>query len=220
MQQIFLDELEKIYSDYVDDYRIGDDTPKNFALPMINLSKCFLDTEHAFPATQYKIFRVVEDMGLRHLKIDAFEGDYRSFRVEYDGEEKIISLSTSSYSRNKTIICFAVDKENYAHHALQLTVDNRDKNVEVIGDTVRFFHSGRIAVGKFGSGKISELRELVEEKYPQIISGKKFFLGTLTHDRLWTLEDEQIIRFVENLISYALIRDDYREIVIKRCTSS
>ena len=89
---------------------------------------------------------------------------------------------------------------------------NVDKNVEVIGDTVKIFHDGRIAIGKFGSGKISELRELVAEKYPQIISGKKFFLGALTHDRFWTLDDKQVVRFVENLISYALIRDDYREL--------
>ena len=49
-------------------------------------------------------------------------------------------------------------------------------------------------------------------------TGKKFCLGTLTNDRIWTLDDEQVIHFVENLISYALIRDDLREIVIKRHT--
>lgn len=226
MQKNFLDELEEIYSDFCDDGLIGADTPKNLALPMINLSNCFLNTDCKFPAAQYKIFRVVEDMGLRELEIGSsgggkFFGDYHSFRVEYCGGEKIVSLAVSGYCRwssptKFTAINVSVDRENYSHHALELVVDD---NVEILGDNLKFLHSGRIAVGKFGSGKIAELHELVAAKYPQIISGKKFLLGTLTHDRLYTLDDAQIVPFVENLISYALIRDDYREIVKNRRTS-
>ena len=48
------------------------------------------------------------------------------------------------------------------------------------------------------------------KKYSEIIYGKKFYLGTLTHNRLWTLDDEEVMKVVENLIAYALIRDEYR----------
>lgn len=221
------DALEKIYSAYLEDGRIGDDTPKNLALPIGNFSNCLVDTDYTLPATQYKIFRLIEDIGVRYLEIGNNSGGkfyehYRSFRVEYNGGEKIVSMSTSSLCRWSsptvfTAIDVAIDREKYSHHALQLVVDD---NVEILGDNLKFWHKGNIAVGKFGSAKISELRELVAAKYPQIISGKKFCLGTLTNDRLWTLDDEQVIYFVENLISYAFIRDDLREIVIKRRTQT
>ena len=86
---------------------------------------------------------------------------------------------------------------------------NIDKNLEIVGDKIKFFHDGRISKGK-SSLKVDGLRKLVAEKYPEIIYGKKFYLGTLTHDRLWYLDDEEVMNVVENLISYALIRDDYR----------
>ena len=116
------DALEKNYSNFVVDGRIGDSTPKTLALPVANLSACLLDTNRTVPTAQYKIFRLVEDLGLRYLEIGTnhpsgakFEGDYRSFRVEYGGDEKIVSLSTSDYGGDRTIICVDVDKENYVN---------------------------------------------------------------------------------------------------------
>jgi hypothetical protein len=53
----------------------------------------------------------------------------------------------------------------------------------------------------------------VDSRYPHIIDGSRFNLGTLTDDRLWNLDDPEVISFVENLLSYALIRDEYREYV-------
>ena len=61
--------------------------------------------------------------------------------------------------------------------------------------------------------KIDELRQFVENEYSQIIDGKKFCLGTLTVDSLIQLDSEEMTNFVENLISYALIRDEYRKYV-------
>jgi hypothetical protein len=79
--------------------------------------------------------------------------------------------------------------------------------------TVTFYHSGRIAVGNKGSGKVSELRAFVESRYPKIISGNKFNLGVLNYNRNWTLDDSEVVELIENLISYALVRDEYRAFV-------
>ena len=49
-----------------------------------------------------------------------------------------------------------------------------------------------------------------------MICDKRFYLGNLVDDRLWSLDDEEVIKLVENLISYALIRDEYRAIVKAR----
>ena len=60
---------------------------------------------------------------------------------------------------------------------------------------------------------MSELREFVKARYPQIISGNQFNLGSLMFDRDWELNDPEVIKLVENLISYALVRDEYRRFV-------
>lgn len=94
--------------------------------------------------------------------------------------------------------------------ALQLVVED---NVLVNGNKVDFYHHGRIAVGKLGSGKIDELRIFINARYPQIISGNKFYLGSLINDKLWSLDDEEVMKLIVNLISYAIVRDEYREYV-------
>lgn len=66
-----------------------------------------------------------------------------------------------------------------------------------------------------GSGKIDELRRFVQDRYPKIISGKQFYLGSLVNDRLWRLDDPEVIHVIVNMISYAMVRDEYREYVKK-----
>ena len=60
---------------------------------------------------------------------------------------------------------------------------------------------------------MSELREFVNARYPQIISENRFNLGSLVYDRDWELNDGEVIKLIENLISYALVRDEYRAFI-------
>lgn len=113
----------------------------------------------------------------------------------------------------RTVINIAIDNEKNAHHALQLVVD---ENLSIENNVCKFVHHGRIGIGNIGSGKISELREFVQKRYPRVVDYKRFHLGSLKHDRLWRLDDEEVIRLIENLISYSLIRDEYRDYVKKR----
>ena len=63
--------------------------------------------------------------------------------------------------------------------------------------------------------KHKDLQDFVLNRYPKIISGSKFNLGKLTYDRNWNLDDPEVVNLVENLITYALIRDEYRAVVKK-----
>ena len=47
--------------------------------------------------------------------------------------------------------------------------------------------------------------------YDKILKNGKIYLGKVTNNRLLYLDDPEVAEFVENLISYALIRDKYRE---------
>ena len=95
---------------------------------------------------------------------------------------------------------------------LQLVVDD---NVQYSGNKFTFYHHGRIAVGNKGSGKVSELRAFVAERYPKIIDGEKFNLGSLEYTKDWNLDDPDVENLIENIITYALIRDEFR-IVVKK----
>lgn len=204
------------------DFDIGINTPDIKAIPVLNFWEGLLDIQHKLPCRQYKIFNLIEDYGVRLLSYGnasggVFAGPYRSFLVEVNGSTEFVSIGVSTYVSNakpdiqKTSINIAIDNEKVTHHALQLVIDD---NMIVIGDECYFYHHGRIGISNLGSGKISELRRLVIEKYPQIINEDKFYLGKLINNQLWHLDDLEVVSFVENLISYALLRDEYREVFV------
>lgn len=203
---------------------IGLSTEYSLACAAYNFLECLFDVRNKMPIRKYEIFDLIEDCGVRRLSYGnnaggQFEGFYRSFLINHNGNTDIVSIGMSWYNTSanpefeRTTLNIAIDNEKVSHHALQLVLD---ENVEVIGNTFSFFHHGRIAIGNQGSGKVAELRELIYQKRPQLIYDKRFYLGKLVDDRLWALDDEEVIRFVENLISYALIRDEYRAVVKAR----
>lgn len=218
------DFLEKDFAEREkDDYGldISKLTPMHIAVPVFNLWEGLLDSRVKMPAGNYGMFELIEDFGVRMLSYGnasggKFYGPYRSFLVKVGESTEFYSIGVTTYSKSsnpekvKTCIAVAHDDEKDAHHALQLVADD---NVVVTGTKVDFFHHGKIAVGKMGSGKVSELRMFVEERYPKVLSGNKFFLGSLTNDKLWRLDDPDVINLIVNMISYAMVRDDYREFV-------
>ena len=53
---------------------------------------------------------------------------------------------------------------------------------------------------------------MLENLYPVIIKNGKIELGTVHNNELLYMDTPEIMTLVENLLSYALIRDEYREI--------
>lgn len=219
--------LLETFASYPDDY-YGEDiskkTPIALAKAAFNLQEAFLDETHKMPAGEYECFTLLQDYGVRWLTYGnagggQYSAPYRSFLIDYKGSTEFVSFSFSTYGRTeikteiKTCMCVAHDNEKETHHALQLSVDD---NVQVIKDKVTFYHSGKIAVGNKGSGKIDELRTFVADSFPKIIDGRRFNLGTLENDHLWRLDEPDVIELIVNLITYALIRDEYREYVKQR----
>ena len=211
------DKLEEGIQGYT--YEIGENTPKDLQICMVNFCECLLDIKCSLPSKKYKLFKVIRDLGVRmssygNASGGIFDGLYRCFLVEFNDSTEIVSIGLSVYCTwakqdiLKTAINVAVDNEKSSHHAIQLVIDD---NCSVSSNTIHFYHHGKIAIGNIGSGKLDELRAFVQKEYPEIISGNKYYLGSLTNDRLWRLDDKEVIDLIEKLISYALIRDEYRE---------
>ena len=213
--------LEKYREDMIE---IGLQTDKEIACAAFNLLEGLLDPRHRMPTGQYGMFTLIEDYGVRTMSYGnasggIFDGLYRSFIIDYAGSTEFVSIGLSTYGsyahpeQDKTALNVAIDNEKDSHHSLQLVLDD---NVQITGNKVSFFHHGKIGISNKGSGKVDELRNLVQERKPQLVHGKKFFLGTVTNNREWNLDDSEVIELIENLISYALIRDEYRNQVKKR----
>lgn len=213
--------LCKEFASYEPDY-YGEDvsklTPMKLAVPSFNFLECLLDARVRMPCGDYEMFELIEDYGVRMMSYGnssggIFYGPYRSFLVKIGENTEFYSIAVSTYwkgdnkANTKTCISVAHDDEKNSHHALQLIVDD---NVTVIGNKINFYHHGRIAVGNIGSGKIADLRIFVEKRCPRLISGNRFYLGSLINDRLWRLDDPEVIKLIVNLITYAMIRDEYR----------
>ena len=199
-------------------------TEHSLACAAFNLLEGLLDPRHQLPKRNYDLFSLIEDYGVRTLSYGNaaggnFSGLYRSFIIDVNGSTEFVSIGLSTYATFarpddvKTVLNVAVDNEKESHHALQLVLDD---NVEYSGNKFTFLHHGKIAVSNKGSGKVDELREFVKARRPQLIYGKQFYMGTLVNDRNWDLDDTEVVNLIENLISYALIRDEYRKEVKQR----
>lgn len=211
-KRFLFEELED-NKDYYRGYEFNPNTPVHFLPFITNLWECFLDTTHRMPAKQYSIFNLVEDYGIRFLSCGnaaggAYQGAYRSFVVQYKDTTKFMNLAFFDYGTS-TILTVSVDQDNHKpHNSLQYAIDSNLRN---IGNKYRFIHSGRIAVGNVGSGKVAELKQHIAGTYADILQNGEINLGTIHNDRLLYMDDNEIIKFVENLLSYALLRDEYRE---------
>jgi len=220
------DKISAFLKANLDEYSpdISNLTEHSLACAAFNLLEGLLDPRHQLPKRSYDLFSLIEDYGVRTLSYGNaaggnFSGLYRSFIIDVNGSTEFVSIGLSTYATFarpddvKTVLNVAIDNEKESHHALQLVLDD---NVEYSGNKFTFLHHGKIAVSNKGSGKVDELREFVKARRPQLIYGKQFCMGTLVNDRNWDLDDTEVVNLVENLISYALIRDEYRKEVKQR----
>lgn len=222
-----LQNSNNIKSEIYPRYFIHKCTSPELALPCFNLLEGLFDYSVKMSAGNYGLFELLQDCGVRKLTYGnasggQCEGYYRSFLVKVGENTEFYSLSFNTYrdlddersgNRTNTILCVAHDDEKTYHHALQLSID---QFAVANGKTIEFYHNGRITVGNLGSGKSSELKELVEKRYPKIVMGDKYYLGSITADHLLRLDEPDVINLIVNLISYSIVRDEFREIVKNR----
>lgn len=213
-----MDEFIRRFNEYR--YVIGSSSNFDIEHIGINLYECFMDTKHKMPEEKYQLFTLIKDYGVRNLTYGnssggKFNGNYRSFLIKYKGNVEFVSFSISTYytyarpDEIKTALNIAIDDEKSAHHSLQYSLD---KSIVIEDDgTVKFCHDGRMAVGNIGSAKVSDLQALIKKRYPSIIDDDGICLGKLKMDRLWRLDLKRVINVMENMISYALIRDELRK---------
>lgn len=191
------------------------DTLKSFA---VNFYQALLDTRHKLPLIKTNNFELIEDIGQRFMDYSNaggghYNGIYRSFLVNDRFQEpQIVSISifgTDSNFRGEnrksyTSITVAIDRFKTSHNSLQYNVD-RFAKICSSGNLV-FTHNGQIS-----SLKSDEVINKVYQYGDGLkISSSKILLGEINTNKVFCLDDEDIARFVYNLIEYALLRDELR----------
>ena len=151
-------------------------------------------------------FKIVDAAGFDYV------APYRSFLIkDKTGNNQIISLGFNAYGNDKTILCVAIDDFKKSHHALQLLFDKYmilDKGV------MKFQHNGQISVGHSGSASASDLVRYVNDKCPQLVGeNQKIDLGSVNANSDICISNEDITSFIFNLFEYALLRDEFRDLI-------
>ena len=116
-------------------------------------------------------------------------------------------------STGKSVPVVSIDDFNKSHNSLQL---NMNKFLNIVDSTVTITHSGAIAIGNIGSGKISELKKFIKNKYPELLNDSdEIVLGKIKNNKLLYVNQPEVQNLIVNLIKYALVRDEYRDYVKK-----
>lgn len=215
------EELMDNSSYYVDDYPVfGVNTPSKDLIFLTNLFECLMLDNNRMPAKKYGYYTMLEDYGTRCLRVGdssglAYTGEYRSFRIEKDGNAFFVNLSIFDYgsaSGDHNLLTVSMDRKGKSHNSLQYSF----KDATCLDSTYHFIHSGRITIGKYGPAKASELKEFIAEKAPHLLRKGKIDLGVLNNNRLLHMDDPEMITFVDNFLTYALLREEFRDIVEAR----
>lgn len=214
---------DDIIDNVINNCYIGEDTSSIWYPHLINILEALLDVSHKITAEDGKCVKLIQDYGIRQLTYGnasggSFSGPYRSFIVKSDnGETQFVSISMmgmcrteKSDSKSTTGICVAVDNFENTHHSLQLNVD---KSFCFEDEKLVISHNGKITIGKLGCAKTSDLLAFVKEREPDLIVNNKVMLGKLDMTELKYVDSPDMMKLIFNLIKYALLRDEFREIV-------
>lgn len=204
---------------------IGEDTNKDLYSLIIDLAGFIQDTKTNLAPINLNGLNIIED-GHRYSNFGnvaggSWAGDYRYFILEdKDGNHQIISISIfgtlkcenhPKFGNRKghTTLVVAIDDFDKSHNSIQLNID---KYTKINGSKFTIWHDGTITVGKGGAAKREELINFVKANEPKLLnSDNTIQLGTFDTSKQITWAQNETKSFIEKLIRYALVRDEFRK---------
>ncbi len=213
-------------SSLIDEGIVGEDTNEKHYSFLINLYGLLYDPKTQLLDLNSNGFRFVKDIGFNTVTFGnaaggSWTGTYRRFILEDDkGEHQIISvglrgkLSGRNHpvygnSTGYTMLLIAIDNDERSHLSLQLALD---RFISIEGNKYSIFHDGTLTAGNKGRVSSQEVIDFIKAKKPTLIRNNKVFLGTLDNSLKLTFNNEGVKEFVQNLIDYAILRDQFRSV--------
>ncbi|AMR25958.1 hypothetical protein A0257_01825 [Hymenobacter psoromatis] len=216
-----------ILAECFDNGYIGEETNPNLYPIIFNLMGWLFDAKDKILPKVLDKVQLIEDAGIRLAQFGnagggAFGTEYRYFILkDREQNNQIISLTITGImktvndpqwgNRNgATILAVAIDDFKSSHMSLELRLD---KYVTLEKNTATIWHDGTLTVGKLGQAKRKAVIEYIFSKAPYLINDAgKIILGVF--DLVQEIHSNQLQTqsFLENLILYALLRDEYRQL--------
>lgn len=208
---------------------IGDSTPAYLYKFIINLAGCFQELNTFFAPIIIGDLNIIED-GERYTSFGntsggSWTGDYHYFILEDKNNDNTIvsvSIMASISCRNHpkygnckgyTMLIVAIDDTDRSHNSLQLNID---KYTKVDGDKFTVWHDGRMTIGKMGSIKKAAVIEFIKTRDKSLtIENGQIILGEFDCSKEIKWNQDRTKNFIKNIITYAVLRDEYRNIVSK-----
>ncbi|HLW42127.1 MAG TPA: type I restriction enzyme HsdR N-terminal domain-containing protein [Flavobacterium sp.] len=137
---------------------------------------------------------------------------YRSISKKINGDRVIFCFALSAVNYGKTIktgIQVGVETIKTKRSSLQLNLDN---SIIETADSYEIWHTGAITLGKKGASKRDKFISFVKQLKPDLVVNNKIYLGSLSKNEEMNSDSQSFINFIENLISYCKIRENYRNI--------
>jgi hypothetical protein len=215
----------ELIAESIDMGYLGADTSPTLYAPILNLMDWMFDVKERIAPFALQHNQLLEDGGIRFAQFGnagggSWGGDYRYFIIQDASlNHQIISLSILSSLKTEndprwgtrkgaTYLAVAVDDLNSSHLSLELRLD---KYLELTPSSLVIWHDGTLTVGKLGQAKRGAVVEYVAERAPHLVDGQgKIVLGVLDPTQEIRSSQAQTITFVDNVILYALLRDEYR----------
>ena len=204
---------EEELNDLFDYGVIGDGTNKKLFPFLINFYGWILDEKD-----KLQLDENFKDIGIKFTKFGNagggnFTQQYRAFLLENIEEKPIIFLGLNSMSSGEnspigTSLFVAIETNEHSHSSLQLRCD---KYINIENHTAKIWHDATITIGKLGAAKRQDLIDFIASKENNILIDNQIILGEINFENDINSQQEQTQKFIQNLIEYAILRDEFRK---------
>lgn len=215
--EFIADQIERGY--------IGAETSPLLHPFIFNLMEWMFSPEDKVEPATLMHTNLILDGGIRYADFGnagggAFGGDYRYFILkDSQANTQIISLTIMGLAKTVndpqwgnrnggTMLAVAIDDFNLSHMSLELRLD---KYVQLHQSKAVVWHDGTLTVGKLGQAKRQVVLDYIITKAPHLVSQDgKIIIGEFDVQEPIVSNHPATLRFLDNLILYALLRDEYR----------
>ncbi|CAM3863518.1 type I restriction enzyme HsdR N-terminal domain-containing protein [Flavobacterium cucumis] len=204
---------EEELNDLFDYGVIGNGTNKKLFPFLINLYGWIQDEKD-----KLQLDENFKDIGIKFTKFGNagggnFTQQYRAFLLENIEEKPIIFLGLNSMSSGEnspigTSLFVAIETNEHSHSSLQLRCD---KYINIENHTAKIWHDATITIGKLGAAKRQDLIDFIASKENNILIDNQIILGEINFKNDINSQQEQTQKFIQNLIEYAILRDEFRK---------
>ena len=203
---------------------IGQDTPNEYLIFISNLIDFLFDKETTFEGLKFNGLVIQKDLGIVYDSFGngaggSWEGEYKKLLItdklknNYTigiailAKAKFKDHPTFGNSKGNTCLIVSIDDFEKSHNSLQL---NLDKSLKFNGNKVEIFHDGNLTNAHKGKMKVSKVIDFIKKNANYMTLNDKILLGTLNNEKLIEHTDENAKIFIQNLITYAVLRDELR----------